>query len=327
MLSAACVAWAQSNVEDGIADFSHGKYSEALAKLKDAQDERGQVFLALTQAARANCSDALPRLRNASADPALARLQAIAATKCYLSVDRIEEATDSLRRLRQLYPHDADVLYLTAKVHMKGFNDATLAMFQHAPASYRVHQLSAEILETDGRYGDAIPEYRKAIQLNPKAPDLHFRLGRALLLQSHEGKALDEAAAEFQAELRLSPEDSATEFQLGQIALVKGNTTEAKQHLERAITLSPSFVQALIALGKLADREKDHSRSIALLSRATQAQPENQSAHYALMTAYRDAGNMQQAKAEKAILDKLQKPASGEFSEFLKKIGEKPPQQ
>ncbi len=327
LLSAACVARAQSAVEEGIADFNHGKYSEALIKLKDAQGERGQVFFALTQAAGGNCAAALPGLRRAAADPALARLQAIAATKCYLAEDQIEAAAASLRSLQQQYPHDADVLYLAAKVHMKGFNDATLAMFQHAPASYRVHQLSAEILEIDGRYSDAIPEYRKAIQLNPSAPDLHFRLGRALLLQSHEGKALDEAAAEFQSELRLSPEDSATEFQLGQIALVKGNTPEAKQHLERAIALSPSFVQALIALGKMAGREKNRSREIALLSRATRSQPDNQSAHYALMTAYRDSGNMQQAKAEKAILDKLQKPASGEFSEFLKKIGEKPPQQ
>jgi hypothetical protein len=53
-------------------------------------------------------------------------------------------------------------------------------------------------------------------------------------------------------------------------------------------------------------------------------QPANESAHYALLTAYRNAGEMEKAAAEKTILDRLQKPADGEFSDFLKKLGEKP---
>jgi hypothetical protein len=44
------------------------------------------------------------------------------------------------------------------------------------------------------------------------------------------------------------------------------------------------------------------------------------------MMAYRDAGETAKAKAEKATLDKLQRPAEGEFTEFLKKLGEKPPE-
>jgi hypothetical protein len=35
---------------------------------------------------------------------------------------------------------------------------------------------------------------------------------------------------------------------------------------------------------------------------------------------------MDKAKQEKAILDKLQKPPEGEFSDFLKKLGEQPKQ-
>ena len=36
---------------------------------------------------------------------------------------------------------------------------------------------------------------------------------------------------------------------------------------------------------------------------------------------------MDKVKAEMAILDKLQKPEDGEFSNFLKKLGEQPAQQ
>ena len=210
---------------------------------------------------------------------------------------------------------------------MKAFNDSTYAMFQRSPSSYRVHELSAEIFEVQNRYSDAIAEYRKAIQMNPNAPDLHFRLGRALLLESHSPEALEQAAAEFRSELKLNPEDGACEFQLGQIAQVQGKTAEAKSHFERAIALSPKSVQALIALGKLNSEERKYPDAISLLSRATELQPANESAHYALLTAYRNAGDMDKAKAEKAILDRLQKRPEGEFSEFLKKLGEKQPEQ
>jgi DNA-binding SARP family transcriptional activator len=73
--------------------------------------------------------------------------------------------------------------------------------------------------------------------------------------------------------------------------------------------------------------DKRYDRAISLLSQAVELQPANETAHYALLTAYRDAGQTDKAKSEKAILDKLQKPPEGEFSDFLKKLGEKPPAQ
>ena len=146
---------------------------------------------------------------------------------------------------------------------------------------------------------------------------------RALLLAGHSSESLTKAEAAFQAELRLNPEDGACEFQLGQIAQVEGKKPDAKAHFEKALALSPRFVQAMIALGKMEPPDK----AIPLLTKAVELQPANETAHYALLTAYRNAGQLDKAKAEKAILDKLQKPPDGEFSDFLKKLGEKPPAQ
>jgi hypothetical protein len=55
--------------------------------------------------------------------------------------------------------------------------------------------------------------------------------------------------------------------------------------------------------------------------------PQSEAAHYSLMMAYRNAGKLAEARREKAELDKLQKAPEGEFTEFLKKLGEKPPEQ
>ncbi len=315
----------ESMTDEGIAAFRDGRYSVALAKLKSAKDPTGKAFLAMTQAAMGDCKTALPGLsRTSAANSNLFRLTGLAAAKCYSTVGDEPSAFALLQRLERRFPSDPDVLYVAAKLHMKAFNDATFAMFQRAPASYRVHELSAEIFEVEDRYADAAAEYRKAIELNPTAPDLHFRLGRAILLESHKPEALDQAANEFRAELKVNPEDSACEYHLGQIGLVKNDAADAKSHFERALSLSPDFVQALIALGKISLQEKNYPEAIARLSRATELQSDNETAHYALMTAYRDSGQMEKAKSEKTVLDRLQKPPQGEFSDFLKKLGAQP---
>ncbi len=328
LIVVACAASAQDDTQQGIQAFKEGRYSLALEKLKRADDPTSRAFLAMTEAALGNCTTALPGLLAASASDGDAyRLSRITAVKCYSSGGEPTKAFTLLADLEKQFPNDADVLYLSAKLHMKAYNDATFAMFQRVPSSYRVHELSGEIFEVEERYSDAASEYRKAIEANPKAPELHYRLGRAILLESHTQEALDKAAAEFQSELKLSPEDSACDFQLGQIAQVEGRTAAAKPYFERAIDISPKFVQALIALGKIESQEKRYVRAIELLTRATELQPSNETAHYTLLMAYRDSGQMDKANAEKATLDRLQKPPESEFSDFLKKLGEKPPQQ
>jgi tetratricopeptide (TPR) repeat protein len=329
---AAAVLAAGTVRDEGIAAFNEGRYSAAIAKLtqaaKDPTDRTARAFLALTEAALGNCQTALPGLLATDrGDGDVYRLTKLAAVKCYNASGDSSHTFLLLDKLQKEFPNDPDVLYTAAKLHMKAFNDTTFAMFQRAPASYRVHELSAEIFEVEDRYSDAIAEYRKAIDLNPNAPELHFRLGRAILLQSHSLEALDQAAAEFHSELKLSPEDGACEFQLGQIAQVQAKTPDAESHFQRALKLSPNFVQALIALGKLKTQDKQYDDAVMLLSHATKLQPTNEAAHYGLLTAYRDSGQMDKAKGEKLILDHLQKPQEGEFSDFLKKLGEKQPEQ
>ncbi len=329
LLSATLFA-ADSVRDEGVAAYHDGRYSVARTKLKDAvaadsNDQISRLFLALTEAALNNCSTALPELTKVTEaqDPVLARLAGLAAVKCSNNTEALLIA----HNLSERFPKDADVLYTLAKLHMRAFNDATYAMFERTPSSYRVHELSAEIFEVDHRYTDAAAEYRKAIAMNPKAVNLHFRLGRALLLESHDAAAFEAAKLEFQAELQLSPEDAACEFQLGQIAQAQGKRAEANQHFGRALELSPSFTEALVALGKIETQEKHFPEAITRLERAAELEPTNENAHYALMMAYRDSGQMSKAKAEKAILDKFQKPPEGEFTDFLKKLGEKPPDQ
>ena len=192
---------AESITEQGVIAFQQGHYIQASRLLAEAvrgnpHDEHAATFLALTQAATGHCPEAIPNLTGRfqkSENRDLARLAGLALVQCLGAQSDTSQAVSIAAQLAAKYPDDADVLYQAARMHMSAFNDATHRMFERTPASYRVNQFSAEIFETQDRFAEAAAEYRKAIDKNPQALDLHFRLGRAILLESHDPEALDAA--------------------------------------------------------------------------------------------------------------------------------------
>jgi len=280
---------------------------------------------ALNQAASGNCTGALPVLAQPQADRSLNRLTRLALAQCLIAAKRFEEAEVPLGALLRDYPDDADVLYISAELHRRAWNDSLYRLYRSAPGSYRVNQISAEIFEMQSRYNDAVTEYRKAIAKSPKAIDLHYRLGRAILFESHDASALERARKEFETELALNPQDAAAEYQVAQILVAQQRKPEAAKHYERAAQLRPDFPEALIAVGKLRSEEKQYPQAIVLFERASKLQPRNEVAHYNLMLAYRNAGRSAEAQREKTTIEKLQQPPEGEFTDFLKRLGETPP--
>jgi tetratricopeptide (TPR) repeat protein len=323
----------QSITEQGISAFQHGRYVEASRLLEDAVsrdrgDEHARAFLALARAASGHCAEAIGDLTarfNSSGNPDLARLAGLALVQCLSADGKTDKALGFATQLEARYPDDADVLYQAARLHMKAFNDVTHRMFEKTPASYRVNQLSAEIFETQNKFTEAAAEYRKAIAKNPQALNLHFRLGRAILLESHDPEALAQARKEFEAELALNPSDAAAEFQIGQILNATAKPAEALAHLQKALDLSPDFAEAALAIGKMRVQAKQYAEAIPLLEHVVAIQPDNEGGHYNLMMAYRNSGNADKARAEQQVLEKLQRPPEGEFTDFLKKLGEKTP--
>ncbi len=313
------------SVTEGIAAFERGDYKAARLSLeKTPGDSRARLFLAFIAAATGGCEAALPELTRGFSGKEDRRLAGIALAQCHIASKRFAEAGAVIAQLEKEFPNDADVLYIAANYHMKAWNDAIYKMYQKAPASYRVDELSGEVFETQGKFTEAIAEYRKAIAKNPRAINLHYRVGRALLAQSHDPAALDQARKEFEAELTLNPSDAVAEYQVGQVLTAAQKKAEAAAHFERAAALRPDFPEALIAVAKLRSEAKRYREAIALLERAVKLQPRNETAHYGLMMAYRNAGRTADAQREKAELDRLQKPPEGEFTDFLRRLGDKP---
>ena len=144
-------------------------------------------------------------------------------------------------------------------------------------------------------------------------------------MESHDPEALAQARKEFEAELALNPSDAAAEFQIGQILNATAKPAEALAHLQKALDLSPDFAEAALAIGKMRVQAKQYAEAIPLLEHVVAIQPDNEGGHYNLMMAYRNSGNADKARAEQQVLEKLQRPPEGEFTDFLKKLGEKTP--
>ncbi len=318
LLLLAAAAFGDDALTKGLEAFHAGRYTEARTQLEKSNDAQAPVFLALVQTATGNCTDAIPKLGQAFAHAPDATVRKLAGQALMSCVES---------SLKSDYPADADVLYQSARAHLRAWNDIVFQMFQKTPASYRVNQLSGEIFEIEGKYREAAAEYRKAIEKNPRAVDLHFRLGRVILIDSQGPEALENARREFEAELAVNAGDAAAEYEVGQIFIAQGKRDDGAKHLERALALRPDFVEALVAVGRARLENKQFPEAISLLNRAVKLQPRSEPAHYSLMMAYRNSGDMEAAKREKALLDELQKPPEGEFTDFLKRLGEKPPKE
>ena len=107
---------------------------------------------ALARAEKGECSAVLPDLERLFAAKDTRRVGGLALAQCRIAAKQFTEAGPVIAQLEKEFPSDADVLYVAASYHMKAWNDAIYRMYQKAPASYRVDELSAEVFETQGKF-------------------------------------------------------------------------------------------------------------------------------------------------------------------------------
>ena len=316
------------DVSRGIDAFREGRFEDARKDLEKAPPDNAtaRAFLAMTKAAQKDCGDAAREFQT-NGDEQLARMSGIAAVECFTTTKQTGDASRLMAAVEARFPGDPDVLYESAKMHRKAWDRAVLGLYQRAPASFRVNQISAEVFESEGKYGEAAAQYEKAIEKAPEALNLHYRLGRCLLLANPSAENQAKARGQFESELKLNPRDAVATYQVAQILAAQQKPEEARKWFEEALLLKPDFAEAMIAVGRSRVSEKQYAQAAQLFEKAAALEPDNEAAHYNLMLAYRNLGRSADAMEQKKILDKLQKPPEGEFTEFLKKIGEKAPEQ
>src|SRR5262249_41415015 len=209
--------------------------------------------------------------------------------ECYFIAGDEENGLAIVQKLRGIAPDDPDILYTASKVYANLWNQAVQRMLAKTPESFRVHQVWAEVLETQEKYAEAANEYRQILKLAPQLPGVHYRLGR-MLLRSETSDADEKALAEFQRELKNNSADVAALSEVGEIYLKRNQLDKASQSFARAVDLQPGYVPARVGLAKTLIAEKELSKALEHLEAAAKLAPKEETVPYNLMIVYRGLG-------------------------------------
>src|SRR5215203_4689029 len=103
------------------------------------------------------------------------------------------------------------------------------------------------------KYNEAIVEYRRAIQLDPKFGDARAKLGEAYLQTGEIASALRETVRAAD----LLPAQDDVQVRAGNLLLASGNFQDARTRADRVLSRSPQHADALILKGNALAGVKD----------------------------------------------------------------------
>jgi len=175
------------------------------------------------------------------------------------------------------------------------------------PNSSRVFVSKGSIESGAGAYTDAVSSFRHALQLESGNADATIGLARALAnagMMDRAKETLDNAIGRF-------PDKSRFELELAQLLLKEaetGNKTaegKAEQLLHSALARNDKLADAHYELGELALRRGEAPRAVPHLEKAAKLDPESAKIHFALSRAYRSLGRRDEAAKEATLFDKL----------------------
>jgi tetratricopeptide (TPR) repeat protein len=233
-------------------------------------------------------------------------------SQAYEGSDQPKKALEAFQKAAEFTPKDEKLYLLIEGAFMeKQDNGHGLRVLQaglrNLPNSARLHYELGYALWQLGEPGMAKPEFERAATLAP-----HSVIGYlAASQESFMLGDLSEAAKIARAAIREGFGDYQLLCLLGD-ALIHSSASpgkpefaEAKQALEKSIAARPNYASSQIALGRILLQEGHIGPAIEHLELGRRLAPQNPTPCLLLATAYRKSGQLGQAQAMLAIVDKL----------------------
>lgn len=316
-------------------------YKDALAKDPRRIDARSNLGAAYVRLGR--YPEAIDEYRLAlQADAASTTVRFNLALALYKAA-RIPEAAEQFQQVVSTDPANRNAVLLLADCHLQmGGDRAVIELLSPLEASLGDDRLFAYLLGTalirqdelqrgqvlidrlfkDGdsaearvllgaqhlRHSDyraALPELKRAVELNPKLPTVQSLYGRALLGTGQR----EEAARAFRRELEANPTDFDSNLHLGLLDKDDDHLDEALDYLGRAARMRPQDASVLYALGSLhlaAGRVEAAQKALESL---VQAAPDYEQGHVLLATVYYRQKRKDLADRERTIAERLRAEA------------------
>ncbi|MEJ7607040.1 MAG: tetratricopeptide repeat protein [Bryobacteraceae bacterium] len=179
---------------------------------------------------------------------------------------------------------------------------------QARPKSFRLHQLLAESYASTHKKAEAVQEYRRAIELSPETPGLHYQLARLIA-----DTDTDLAAEHLRRELTLDPEHYLAKALLGRIYISVQQPDKALPLLKSALAAQPNLPEARKALGQALTAREEFAEALEHYDVIAAEQPEDEQIHFLRAQALQKLGRTQEAaeagKRHREVLRQIRESA------------------
>jgi tetratricopeptide (TPR) repeat protein len=275
-----------------------GDYESAREQLHQAQHAQGGPSPAITlewallRASAGDLPDVEPYLQHtAESRPPLAPLVWEALAQGYTRMCRLPDALTCLNRWLETQPDNPQALFLRGN------------LYRQAQAPQK-----------------AVPDYRRALELDPARDDARWQLVLSLL----DVGAYDEAVGHLEEARKRSPDDPGVLVRLARCHAMLGRTRKARQLLDAVLEEHPDDGLALRTRGDLdlrAGRADDAER---WLRRAATRMPNDYLTHLRLKEALRAQGKDDEARRAGARADRLKQQQERLTELITRKLAERP---
>ena len=161
----------------------------------------------------------------------------------------------------------------------------------------RIYAALADVYQADGRFENAIPAMRLAIQRDPQNEIYHFRYGLLLIDSSAPAAGI----LRLQEALKQLPNSARLWLALGIAQLTHGQNVEAESSFKRSLALDPKLVPALAYLGVTYSERGQHEKAIDFYEQAITLNPRLASLYYLVADAMLKTSAADATRAEKYL--------------------------
>src|SRR5688500_8373046 len=161
----------------------------------------------------------------------------------------------------------------------------------------RIERVRADLYSRTDRLADNVKELKQILALAPRSADAHMLLGIAYSTWGSK-ELKGEAIGEFRQALDLNPRLVQVRFFLAHLYLGLGRADRAREELEAGLAQTPGNPEFLALLGEAQRQLKNPQRAVEIARQALQADPSFAPARYYLGLALLDARQRAEAITE-----------------------------
>ncbi len=297
---------AEANANLGVIAFYQRDYPNAAKYLRkalatDPSLVKTQALLGICQvrsgdpAARASLEKSFQKLH----DKPLRIQVGVELAGLYDREGDLDAAAAVMRLLVELDPENVDILYAAQRAYSELADDTLNKLAIVGPQSARMQQVIAERLINEGDLKGATEHFRKALEINPRLPGVHYELAEAILESSPDDPQAQAAAErELETAVTFDGDNAKTQCLFGRIAFRRNELESSYAHYARAFALNPREVEAQVGLGRVLAVTEKPQEALKYLRLAVQSDPLNGEAHYRLATVCRKLQLQDEAEKE-----------------------------